>query len=350
MKKVDVIIVGSGIAGINLAWELYQRNITFVIISQPKLSLSSLIAPGVWNPIVFKRLTTTWNASVLINELLPFYSNIENLLQKKFIQHLKVWHVLNSSEEEKLWAKKEELYPRFLNSIQTLQQKKFTGLKQDIKVGEVNHCGRLITTEYIYYSIDFFKSQDSFIENIFYHDLLTIKENQIEYTDILAQHIVFCEGYKVKENPLFSFVSLKPAKGEIVEIETKINLLPENVILHKRISIIPNGNNKYLIGSNYDWANLNDTPTEEVKQKLLLEFEELFKVDYQVIGHYAGVRPASDRRPVLGSLPKYKHIWIFNGLGTKGIMLSPYCAKLLAEAMFNGKIIDNEINVKRFLK
>lgn len=350
MKKVDVIIVGSGIAGINLAWELYQRNHTFVLISQPKLSLSSLIAPGIWNPIVFKRITTTWNASVLINNLLSFYSNIENSLQKNLIRHLKIWHVLNSSEEEKLWTKKEELYPRFLNSIQTIQQKNFIGLKQNLKVGEVNHCGRLITTEYIYYSIDFFKKQNSFIENIFYHDLLNIKDNQIEYDNILAQHIVFCEGYKVKENPLFSFVSLKPAKGEIVEIETKTNLLPENIILHKHINIIPNGNNKYLISSNYDWANLNDTPTEEVKQKLLLEFEEVFKTDYQIIGHYAGVRPAADRRPILGSHPEYKNVWIFNGLGTKGIMLSPYCAKVLAEAMFNGKIIDSEINVKRFLK
>ncbi|GIV26554.1 MAG: FAD-dependent oxidoreductase [Bacteroidia bacterium] len=350
MKNVDVIIVGSGIAGINLAWEFYHRNISFVIISQPKLSQSSLIAPGVWNPIVFKRITTTWNASLLINELYRFYNRIENLLQKNLIQNLKIWHVLNSHDEEKLWIQKAEMYPRFLNSIQTFENQYHSGLKKDIKVGEVIQCGRLNTSEYIYYSIKFFENQNWFIESFFYPDLLYIKENQIEYDSIRAKHIVFCEGYKVKDNPFFSFVPLKPAKGEIIEIETKNNILPENTILHKHISIIPNGHHKYLIGSNYDWENLNDEPTEGVKQKFLKEFEELFDVDYEVIGHYAGVRPAADRRPILGHHPEYKNLWIFNGLGTKGIMLSPYCSKILAEAIFNGKCIDDEINVTRFLK
>jgi len=123
MKSVKCIIVGSGLTGIALAWELYFRKVSFVIISNPALSKSSLIAPGVWNPIVFKRLNPTWNASLLIKTLIPFYQKIENILQQPLITSLSIYHILNS-EEEKFWKSKTEYYPNYLKEIVELDKKK----------------------------------------------------------------------------------------------------------------------------------------------------------------------------------------------------------------------------------
>ena len=348
MKKVEAIIVGSGIAGITLAWKFYQKQKSFIIISQPRLSSSSLVAPAVWNPIVFKRINPTWNASTLLDHL-SLYQETEKTLQVSLVQPYRIWHVLNSYDEEKLWLNKKELYPRFLGDIKWLDKNDYPALKSSLKCGEVINAGRLNVAEYIYHSLQFFQSINAYVESRFYYDNLDIQESRVEYNGIMARYVVFCEGYLVKNNPWFDFVKLKPAKGEIVEIETKQSLLPENTIIHRHISIIPNGKNRYLIGSNYDWVNLNEEITPSIQQRFLLEFEELFDVSYEVIGHYAGIRPAADRRPVLGKHPKYSSLWIMNGLGTKGVLLAPYCANILYYAMFESKIIDTEINVSRML-
>lgn len=353
MRYVDCIIVGSGIAGITLAWELYNKNKTFVIISNPQLSKSSVIAPGVWNPIIFKRITPTWNASQLINTLIPFYQKIENILKHQLLLPLEILHYINNENEKKLWRQKQELYPKFLQDIIYLNKSQYSFLIDDNCIcGKVISAGRLNVSEYIYYSIEFFKSIHAYTENNFYHNTLIINNNKVEYENWLASNIIFCEGYLIKDNPYFKFAlsGLKPAKGEIIEIETEYSILPENTILHKQISIIPNGKNKYLIGSNYEWKQLDEKPTQSIKEKFLSHFESIFNVSYQVIGHYAGVRPAAiDRRPILGKHPKLSNVYIFNGLGTKGVMLAPCSTQYLFNLIFYNKVIDKEMNVERFL-
>lgn len=348
MKNVDCIIVGSGLAGITLAWELYKRNISFVIISRPSLSKSSLIAPGIWNPIVFKRITPTWQASVLIQYLIDFYRQVEKILNVQLLSPMEIWHVLNHTNEENLWKQKQDLYPKYLKDISyiTLKHSRFT---DNLKAGIVDGCGRLNTSEYIYYSLQFFQTKNLYTNTVFNYDALIFNHsNSIEYEDIVAEKIIFCEGHLIKNNPWFPFIKLQAAKGEILEIETDEPILPPNAILHKNISIIPNGNNKYLIGSNYDWNDLNELSTEKTKSFFLSIFESIFNIKYQVIGHYAGIRPAADRRPIIGQHPEIKNIFILNGLGTKGVMLAPYCANILAEHILNNKPLDKKISVLRY--
>ncbi|MCA1759666.1 MAG: FAD-dependent oxidoreductase, partial [Bacteroidales bacterium] len=125
----------------------------------------------------------------------------------------------------------------------------------------------------------------------------------------------------------------------------------ENYILNKQIFVLPVGNQRFKIGSTYDWQDLSEQPTEMGKQSIIERFEKLVTVEYSLEQHWAGIRPAvSDRRPVLGVHPKYRNLFVFNGLGTKGVMLAPYFAK----EMVNRLIIENymlnfEVDLQRFL-
>ncbi|MCX7729376.1 MAG: FAD-binding oxidoreductase [Bacteroidia bacterium] len=347
MKNPFCIIVGSGLAGVSVAWELYKHSVPFLMISNPLLSQSSLIAPGIWNPIVFKRIVPTWNANELIQTLVPFYNYVENKLNKKLLTPFKIWHIINNQDEKRWWLQKREFYPQFLGEIKTFSS---TALHHQLECGEVHHCGRLNIPEYLYYSIEFFKSIHQYHEEYFNYQDLVLKETSVLYKNIIAEKIIFCEGYLIKDNPYFQFVKLKPAKGEIIEIETAQPLLPNNTILHKNISIIHHHHNKYFIGSNYEWKDLNETPTETVKQIFLSTFKKIFNVEYQVVGHYAGIRPASDRRPIIGQHPQINNLYILNGLGTKGVMLAPYVVQLLVEHLINYAPIPVELSLNRFLK
>ena len=69
-----------------------------------------------------------------------------------------------------------------------------------------------------------------------------------------------------------------------------------------------------------------------------------------IVNQTIGIRPAMrDRRPVVGSHPDYKRIYIINGLGTKGSSLAPYCVTQLVKYMLNGENVDKEIHIKRFI-
>ncbi|MBK8367632.1 MAG: hypothetical protein IPL10_09490 [Bacteroidetes bacterium] len=56
-NTIDFIIVGQGIAGSVLSLSLISAGYAVLVISTPNLSTSSKIAAGIWNLIVFKRLT-----------------------------------------------------------------------------------------------------------------------------------------------------------------------------------------------------------------------------------------------------------------------------------------------------
>ncbi|MGE5447336.1 MAG: FAD-dependent oxidoreductase, partial [Bacteroidales bacterium] len=59
--KVDVIIVGQGLAGTLLAFELLKLGQSFVVIDQPGIIKASSVAAGIINPVVFRRMTKSWH-------------------------------------------------------------------------------------------------------------------------------------------------------------------------------------------------------------------------------------------------------------------------------------------------
>ena len=57
-----------------------------------------------------------------------------------------------------------------------------------------------------------------------------------------------------------------------------------------------------------------------------------------------------ERRPFVGLHPKFSNIGILNGMGTKGVMLAPYFSNHFIEHLLDGKALDKEVDVRRFLK
>jgi len=92
--KVDYIIVGIGLAGLAFVEELINSQKTFMVF-EDNSQTSSLVAGGVYNPVILKRFTPVWNATEQLAVALPFYDALEkknltknlikNLLQKKYL-------------------------------------------------------------------------------------------------------------------------------------------------------------------------------------------------------------------------------------------------------------------------
>ena len=344
----DFIIVGRGLAASVVAHTLYKENLSFKIIGDENLSSCSKVAAGIWNPIVFKRLTKSWLANEIIPYLNKFYSDCEITVNKKFVTNRDLIKPFVEEQEKKLWLKKAELeLSDFLDeTIYNNDLPTLVNCNINNQYGVVKQSGNLNVADFLKATELFFSEQ--LIDEIFDHTLLEIQPENISYKTIKAKNIIFCEGYLVKNNPFFKWVPLKPAKGEVLTISAR-DLKLKNQIFNKNGFILDLDNDTFKIGATYEWYDLTENTTESGLIELKAKLNQLISCPYTIQNHQAGVRPSSsDRRPIIGSHPKHKNLHIFNGLGTKGVMLAPYFAKKFVNFYLQKEELPKEVNVDRF--
>ncbi len=85
--KVDYIIVGLGLAGLAFVEELIAAKKSFLVFEDDSQT-SSLVAGGVYNPVILKRFTPVWNAQAQLKVALPFYKSIEEKLNISIDENL----------------------------------------------------------------------------------------------------------------------------------------------------------------------------------------------------------------------------------------------------------------------
>jgi glycine oxidase len=347
-NHLDIIIVGGGLAGSVLALQCIQQGKKILLIDEPNLSLSSKVAAGIWNPVVFKRLTKSYLVDELIPYLNTFYKQAEMLLQSNFIRDISIVKFLKEQHEIDFWQKKinSDMQP-FLDELQ-LNQNYHPHIYNEAKAyGKVKQTGVLNTNVFMLSLHGHLKQNDMLLPQTFDFNDLHITKNEVQYKHISANKIVFCEGYLVKDNPYFSYIPMKPVKGETLIIECKEANITD--IINKHLFILPLGEGQYKVGATFNWDDLNDTPSDNGIEKLETELKAILKLPFTILKKEAGVRPSViDRRPILGSHPVYPNMGIFNGFGTKGVMLCPYLSEMFYNFMFHEKTLLIEVDIKRF--
>jgi glycine/D-amino acid oxidase-like deaminating enzyme len=122
-----------------------------------------------------------------------------------------------------------------------------------------------------------------------------------------------------------------------------------DLILNKGIFLLPVRAGIFKAGSTYDFNEIDDQPTEKGKKQIIEKLRNFFLPKFDVIGHDAGIRPATlDRRPFLGMHVNFKNIVIFNGLGAKGVTLAPYFSEILVNFLENSIELEKEVSIERF--
>lgn len=345
---IDYLIVGSGIAGICFSETALQNGKSFLVIDDFSSS-SSKVAGGLYNPVILKRFSQVWQATEQLDYGLPFYNEIEKRLQTKVDFKIPIYRKFASIEEQNNWfqaADKPKLAP-FL-SIKIIQ-KQYQSISSEFGFGEVLQTGYVDTAALISEYVAYLQKRSLFLNETFDYSSLEFLEDSVRYKDIEAKHVIFSEGFGLHGNPFFNDLPLDGTKGELLIIKAPdLNL---DVVLKSSIFILPIGNHLFKVGATYNWDDKTDVPTEEGKQELIENLRELIDCDFEIVEHFAGVRPTvKDRRPLVGTHPIYKRLHILNGLGTRGVMLGPSLAKDLFQHIENNQPLDMQIDIKRFDK
>ncbi|PRX56318.1 NAD(P)/FAD-dependent oxidoreductase [Flagellimonas meridianipacifica] len=343
---LDYLVVGCGLAGISFCEILEKNGKSFHVVSDDSQQ-SSLVAGGLYNPVILKRFTLAWKARQQMDLAMPFYQNLEEKLKVKLDYKLRVLRLFASIEEQNGWfeaADKPDL-DYFLST--DIHQNLNLHIDAPLGFGEVLYTGRVDTHTLLEAYSEYLTKKELFAHETFDFSQLRTNSEHITYKSIFAKQIVFADGYGLKNNPFFKYLPLNGTKGELLTI--KAPGLKEQSVIKSSVFIIPLGDDLYRVGATYKWKDKTNAPTQASKEELLTKLKTFLKCDFQVVAHVAGIRPTVvDRRPLVGEHPIHKNLYCLNGFGSRGVLIAPYAAEQLFGFVENRGPIDPEINLGRF--
>lgn len=309
-------ISGGGIAASVLALQAIRRGLK-VEGSWQGPAASSLLASGIYNPIVLKRMKLVWRWKEALSELEALYAWVD----QTYGQHL---------------LETEQVHQR-LDGAQKLNE--WDGLRADTPWSELlgtpvrwneQWVGPVLRSGWVRVP-----------------RLLAFAQAQMAPCSgepVLAQ--VHCHGWAdgVRKDGL-SERSFNPVKGEVLRV-----LLPgydAPGIVHGPVFILPLGEGCYQVGATYQWDALDEMPSEKGKMELVKGLRSLWDGSFEIVEHRAAVRPATaDRRPLVGAVGPGE--WVLNGLGSRGILLAPLLAAELLDQILGVGALSSDVDPSRF--
>ena len=346
-RETKYLIVGGGLAGTILARAMEKYSQDFIVVDKPGKSNSSRIAGGMFNPVLFRTLGKTWQADEIIPFAHEFYPEFEKDLNQKIYFPRKLIRILNQQEKSG-WreAAKEndfldpEVKEYFHQDI----------VQQPYGSASIKQAGNIDVKLMIEFYQRHLKKQERFWPGGIQYDDIMIQKKGVSWKNIHAEKVIFCEGYLVEKNPWFNFVPLKPAKGDVIIIHAP-QLKTEHII-NRKVWIVPLGDDYYKVGATYWRDDRTETPRQDALDEIITSLENFLNVPYTILDHQAAVRPTvGDRRPLIGPHPEIENLMIFNGMGTKGVMLAPYFADHFLQYLTGKREgIMERVDVRRFQK
>ena len=344
--KIDYIIVGLGLAGLSFSREL-EKNGKSYIIYEDNSQNSSIVAGGMYNPVILKRFTPVWNALEQLNLALPFYKDLEKKFNKNYDYSVDIYRIFKTIEEQNNWFIASDK-PRLSNyMVSEILHEKYEGIQSNFGFGKLINTGRIDTKSLINDYRNYLLTMGLLKNESFNYEKLKLDQSNCTYEEFQATKVVFCEGFGLSTNPFFNYLPMKEAKGELLVIHAP--KLKVDFLIKAAVFVMPLGNNYYKVGATFNWKDKSKNPTQEGKNELISKLESFLTVPYKIVEHVAGIRPTiKDRRPLLGKHPKHNNLAVFNGLGTRGVMIAPLAAKTLYNHLEKGVELGNDFTINRF--
>ena len=343
--EIDYLIIGQGLAGSLLAWELIQRQKKVIVIDNNQQN-ASLVAAGLINPVTGMRFVKNSNIDQLLPTAIQYYQQLAQYFQKDFYIEKPMLRLLRNDKEVTACNKrfKDLAYNDYLSEILP----EYSDIVASHGIVKQHRTGYLLTTPLLAALKSFFIEQNCFIEKqINYHDIKL--SPALSWKQIKPKQIIFCEGHHAKYNPWFSALPFQLVKGEIISATASKKIQPN--ILNYGHWFIPIDNYQFRTGASFDRENIDTLISSEAKETLLNSLQRVYpslsidKLDKQ----QAGIRPTTlDKMPFVGSHPKHPELVIFNGFGAKGSLQIPWHSQNLADHLLHKQAISASSDIFRY--
>ena len=348
MKKVDVIVIGQGLAGTLLAHDLIEARQSIAIIDVNLKASATRVAAGLINPVGMKRCIPSYNAQHYFPKAIERYREIEQKLGVDFLELKPILRLFANQEVKHDWQIKfsnnnmDKYISRFL------EDNLYSFLKDNEGSAEVYPSAHINLSTFLDNSREYLKTEALILEERF--DFSQFDPIQGVYKSLQSDRVIFCEGFRLKYNPYFKSLPLSPTKGEVMTIRVP-SIEYFDKIISKGVYILPLGNFLYFVGATYNHTDLTDQLTREGQSFLRDKISDILSVEYEVISSVAGVRPTvKDRKTLIGLHPKYEKIGVFNGLGTRGALQGPSLSAEFSAILVGNQKNTQNVDNQRFMR
>lgn len=344
--QTDFLIIGQGICGSFLSRDLLKAGRKVIVIDDNKPDSASRVASGIINPVTGRRVVRTW----MIEELLPFaqnaYEEFGDEMGKTLAREIDLLTFHTTEQMSSAWHERiaeGEDYIQQGGDVSTYSRH----FEVSHGVGVTPSCLLVDVQTLLHSWREELKAQGILREERFDLSECSVSEESVTYKGIEAKKIIFCNGVGGFDNPYFKKLPFAVNKGEALILS--IPGLPQTNIYKQGMSIVPIGDELFWVGSSFEWSYDDEGPTDQFRQKAESVLKNWLKLPYTILEHKSAIRPASiERRPFVGLHPIYKHVGIFNGMGTKGCSLAPYFSCQLTRHLLMNDKINEAADVKRF--
>ncbi len=342
---VKYLIVGQGLVGTWMSYHLDKAGIPYKIINDPNIQSATSVASGVINPVTGRRIVQTWMIDTILPYAVAQYKDIATTLNIDIIRTAPIILIHPSDQMKESFEYRLNHENIYLFKQDSTKWEPY--FKTPFDTGAIDDCYWMDLNTMTQYWKEYLQQNNHFINDRFNFNDLQLNDSGVEWKNIQAETIIFCDGLNSMHNPYFNALPFAPNKGQALIV--KIPGLPNEHVYKNNVSIVPWADELFWVGSNYEWTFSDNKPTEDFKAKMIESLNQLLTLPYEIVDHIVGIRPANtQRRPFVGTHPSYPQLAICNGMGTKGCSLAPYFTKQLLEHLEYGKGIEPEADVKRF--
>ena len=333
-----VLVVGQGLAGTLVSHAALGRGWDCHVVDSGQTSASA-VAAGMYNPMSFRRIVEVWDAAEHLASMRRTYTAIETLLGDRFLHPLPILKRIPNEEYAAEWNRKTESLPW----IEPVQSDLDIRLRFPDAPPSAGHGYGVVQG-------GGWLNLPRLIES--WRERLT-EEGRISHTrwdqadlepTIQAgwDAVIDCRGTAAADDPN-GRIDIRANRGEILTIQqpsgSNHQPLPADHILNFGKWTLPIAAGQWRLGASYEWNRKDLNPTGETANFLLDSMHSAAPASapVDIVRHDVGLRPVSrDRRPAVGPWPARKGLFVFNGLGTRGVLIGPRWAHILCDIV-NGE-------------
>lgn len=348
-KKADVVIIGGGIIGCAIAYELSKHDLSVIVIE--KASRVGTEASWAGAGILTSHASTHEPYPELCRESLTMYPKLSSELKDdtdidiEFLRSGTLSVYFNEAEASGLIGLAERRVNRgftaeVLTPEQTLQleptvSKRIAGAVLFPEDGHVRNP-KMVTALamgaakngakfFLGNAVTGFVREDSQVVGVVVNGETIHAGSFVIAAGCWSGHLTV---------QLDCPISVSPAKGQIVLLETMPQIF-QRTIDGLGIYIVPRTDGKILLGATVEFVGYDKTPTVDgVKQMIDAAVEIAPKLaESKFMQTWAGLRPYYRNGPCLGYLPGYDNVILASGHYKNGILLAPITGRLITELL-----------------
>lgn len=335
----EFVVVGQGLAGTAVAWQLRRRGRRFLVLDRGDSHAASRVAAGLITPYTGRRVARTWNLDHCFNIAVGFYRSSQAETGAPFFHHAPALRLFADDAEREVARGKIDP-TRFDRGINPAW---FAAPHGGF---DLTPAARLDAPRFLDAYRTLFQEHHAY--RVFDLDPAadvkpTAAGVRLPQLGVTAGCVIFCEGAAGVRNPWFPTVPYNPAKGEVLTV--RVPGLGETRPVHRGVWLAPQGGDVFLVGSTYDRHDLTPTPTAAGRAAIEARLRAFLQLPFEVLDHRAAVRPVlTTTKPMLGVHPRHR-LAVLTGLGSKGALYAPTYGAMLVDHLTDGRPIDTEVRL-----